>query len=71
MFLSTEIFQYINRQNNYLIYYTAYNEELKHTLKQKASRKIWYNSWLPYYYNPKIRGKGFDKDIDKLINYHQ
>ena len=39
-------------------------QQIEKRLKEKCARKIWYDAWLPYWYNPKFagQGKGFDKD---------
>ena len=39
-------------------------------LKETCARKIWYDAWLPYWYNPKFAGlgKGFDKDWQAFQN---
>ena len=37
--------------------------ELSSEKFQKAARKIWYDTWIPYYYSPYKRNKGFDKNM--------
>ena len=49
------------------ISYNSFNYERKRELSsekfQKAARKIWYDAWIPYYYSPYKRNKGFDKNM--------
>ena len=44
-------------------------EEYIYSAKEKAARVIWYKGWLPYYFNPNTRGKGFDKDKEVFLEH--
>ena len=47
--------------------YNCFNYDRKRELSsekfQKAAREIWYDAWIPYYYSPCKRNKGFDKNM--------